>query len=192
MHVQPVRQPRLISNPSVSTIQHGQSKVWELSLRRQMRCRCMIHQELKCWSKPKDWWMRRYVYGTSEQIYMSCTINSQSYSIAWHNVLIFANYLLSILQNLLWDLPHCNIYSLMCTDLLHQIHRGVFCHLMDWFKTMIKSLYDIRTANQYLDQFDKRFATIPAFTGIKKFQKGIAETQYTTGREWADIFKVCT
>ena len=43
-------------------------------------------------SKPKDWWMRRYVHGTSEQMYMSCTINS--HSIAWDNVLIFANYLL--------------------------------------------------------------------------------------------------
>jgi hypothetical protein len=61
---------------------------------------------------------------------------------------------------------------------------------MDWFTAMLKSLYDIRTANQYLDQFDKRFATIPSFTGIKKFPKGIGEHKYTTGSEWADIFKV--
>ena len=69
--------------------------------------------------------------------------------------MIFVKCLLCTLHNLLWDLPHCNIYSTMCTDLLHQIHQGMFCHLMDWFTAMLKSLYDIRTANQYLDQFDK-------------------------------------
>jgi hypothetical protein len=88
------------------------------------------------------------------------------------------------MQNLLWGIPRCNIYSTISTDLLHQIHKGIFCHVLNWFTKIVES-------NKDLNEFDKRFSVIPSFPGIKKFHHGILRLSQITAREWADIFKVC-
>src|SRR4051812_33916230 len=87
------------------------------------------------------------------------------------------------MQNLPWDIPRCNIYSKISTDLLHQIRKGVFCHVLNWYTKIIGS-------NKDLDEFGKRFTVIPSFPGIKKFHNGILGLGQITAREWADIFKV--
>ena len=55
---------------------------------------------------------------------------------------------------------------------------------------MIEYVYDVREANRYKDEMDKRFAVIPAFSGIKKFPKGILGLSQMTARKYADIIKV--
>jgi len=55
---------------------------------------------------------------------------------------------------------------------------------------MIEYEYDIREANMYKDELDKRFAFVSAFSGMKKFPKGIYRLGQMTAREYADTIKV--
>jgi len=55
---------------------------------------------------------------------------------------------------------------------------------------MIEYQYDIREANMYKDELDRRFAFIPPFSGIKNFDKGINRLGQMTAREYADTLKV--
>ena len=77
------------------------------------------------------------------------------------------------------------------SDLLHQIKKGVWKHLMEWFQKLLEHFYTIREANQYLDELDKRISLVPHFTGIKSFPQGIRNIEQITAMEYADIIKVC-
>jgi hypothetical protein len=94
------------------------------------------------------------------------------------------------IQNLLWDIPRCNIYATIMPDLLHQIKKGVWAHLLNWFQSLLQEVYEIRRANDYLDEMDKRFALVPCFKGIKNFPKGIRGIEQITAGEYAHIMKV--
>ena len=61
---------------------------------------------------------------------------------------------------------------------------------MNLFTKMIDYVYDIREDNRYKNKMDKCFAVISAFSGIKKFPKGIIGLGQMTAREYADIIKV--
>lgn len=75
-------------------------------------------------------------------------------------------------------------------DLLHQLKKGIWSHILDWFIYLLHDVHGVRTANQYADEFDKRFTLIPNFTNIKRFPKGIRHIEYITAGEYADIMKV--
>ena len=77
------------------------------------------------------------------------------------------------IQNSLWNLPRCNIYATIMSDLLHQIKNGVWKHIMEWFKILLLHHYTVQEANQYLDELDKHVSLVPHFTGIKSFPQGI-------------------
>src|SRR3954471_4322387 len=76
------------------------------------------------------------------------------------------------IQNLLWDIPRCNIYATIMPDLLHQIKKGVWLHLLNWFQFFLQDMYEVRKANEYLDEIDKCFVLVLCFKGIKSFSKG--------------------
>jgi hypothetical protein len=75
-------------------------------------------------------------------------------------------------------------------DLLHQVKKGVWLHLVNWFQSLLQEVYESRRANKYLDEMDKRFALIPCFKGIKSFPKGICGMEQITASEYAHIMKV--
>ncbi len=91
---------------------------------------------------------------------------------------------------MLWEIPRCNIYSTIASDPLHQLKKGVWVHLIDWFECLIFNIYDVRQANRYMHEFNKRFRMVPSFSGIKSFPNGISELSYITAKETADIMKV--
>ena len=94
------------------------------------------------------------------------------------------------MQNPLWNIPRCNIYATIMPDLLHQIKKGVWSHLLDWFQALLRDTFEVRKANEYLDELDKRFMFVPRFAGIKTFPKGIRCMEYITAGEFAHIIKV--
>ena len=93
-------------------------------------------------------------------------------------------------QNRLWNIPRCNIYETIMPDLLHQVKKGVWSHLLRWFQDLLHDIHDIRRVNEYLDEMDKRFTLVPRFMGIKCFPKGIHCLEQITAAEYAQIMKV--
>ena len=75
-------------------------------------------------------------------------------------------------------------------DLLHQIKKGVWLHLLNWFQSLLQEAFEVRKANEYLDEMDRRFALVPHFRGIKSFPKGIRGIEQITAGEYAHIMKV--
>lgn len=75
-------------------------------------------------------------------------------------------------------------------DLLHQIKKGVWSHLLNWFQSLLQETYDVRRANEYIDEMDKRFTFVPRFKGLKSFPKGIHSMGQITAGEYAQIMKV--
>jgi len=61
---------------------------------------------------------------------------------------------------------------------------------MDWFTKMLEYEYDIREANVYKEELDKWIAFVPAFSGMKKFPKGINRLSQIIAQEYAEIIKV--
>jgi helix-turn-helix protein len=76
------------------------------------------------------------------------------------------------------------------SDLLHQIKKGAWSHLLNWFQSLLQEIFEVRKANDYLDEMDNRFALVPCFKGIKSFPKGIRDMEQITAGEYADIMKV--
>lgn len=77
------------------------------------------------------------------------------------------------------DLPHVQLGSLFTPDLLHQIHKGCFAHLKDWFETLLSD-----------KEFNMRFKAVPAFPGLRHFKKGITTISQWTGKEYKDMEKI--
>lgn len=75
-------------------------------------------------------------------------------------------------------------------DLLHQVKKGVWPHLISWFEALLRHIFDIRKANEYIDEIDKRLTLIPYYRGIKAFPKGIRGMAQITAGEYGDIMKV--
>ena len=93
-------------------------------------------------------------------------------------------------QNLLWDIPQCNIYATIMPDLLHQIKKGVWSHLVNWFQALVRDIHDVREVNKYLDEMDKHFVLVPSFKDIKSFPKGICGMEQITAGEYTYIMKI--
>ena len=96
-----------------------------------------------------------------------------------------SKYMFLYIQNLLWDIPRCNIYATIMPDLLHQIKKGVWSYLLNWFQALLRDIHDVRKANEYLDEMDKRFALVLSFKDIKNFSKGICGMEQITAGEYA-------
>ena len=79
---------------------------------------------------------------------------------------------------------------IIISNLLHQIKKGIWSHLLNWFQALLWDIYDVQEANEYLDEMDKCFALVPSFKDIKSFPKGIRGMEQITAGEYAHIMKV--
>ena len=93
-------------------------------------------------------------------------------------------------QHPLWDLPYNNIYQTVTPDMLHQVKKGVWEHLLNLFQQLIMTTNELRTAQKYLKELDARFTFVPQFPGLKSFPRGITKLPQVTGSEYFQIMNV--
>ncbi|KIK17766.1 hypothetical protein PISMIDRAFT_110808, partial [Pisolithus microcarpus 441] len=75
------------------------------------------------------------------------------------------------------DLPHADIFTAITSDILHQLHQGIF---KDHFKKWCMVLMDKQ-------DFDACFRTMPVFLGLCHFKEGISKAKQWTGTDHKQV-----
>ncbi len=82
------------------------------------------------------------------------------------------------------DLPHCDIFSCIMPDLLHQLHKGVFKdHTVSWST-------DPRSMEGSSDELDRRFKAMPLHPSLCHFKRWISLVSQWTRTEYKHMEKV--
>ncbi|KAJ7193475.1 hypothetical protein GGX14DRAFT_537556 [Mycena pura] len=79
------------------------------------------------------------------------------------------------------DLPHCDIFRSMTPDLLHELHNGVFDHLVKWSTSAMMGGEA---------EVDQRYRSMTPHPALRHFKKGISLTTQWTGTERKNMEKV--
>ncbi|KAI6102035.1 hypothetical protein EDD16DRAFT_1696689 [Pisolithus croceorrhizus] len=75
------------------------------------------------------------------------------------------------------DLPHANIFTAITSDILHQLHQGIF---KDHFKKWCMALMGKQ-------DFDAQFHAMPEFSGLHHFKEGISKVKQWTGTDHKQV-----
>lgn len=76
--------------------------------------------------------------------------------------------------------PFIDTDTLFTPDILHQLHKGMFqTHLLRWVKERLTK-----------DEIDRRFRSLPRYSGLRHFGKGISHISQMTGKEQKELEKV--
>jgi hypothetical protein len=84
---------------------------------------------------------------------------------------------------------YSDIHSAISPDILHQIFKGVFKHVMAWNLGHI-SLNHKMTIPAAQKELDQRFQQMFPWPGLKSFNKGISEIKTWQGHEQKDMMRV--
>lgn len=68
-------------------------------------------------------------------------------------------------------------------DILHEILKGVFSAMLEWWHQMLKG----RTA---VNEYEVRCLSIPHYPGLHRFTKPINELRQSSGRDMREIMRV--
>ncbi|KAJ7634868.1 hypothetical protein FB45DRAFT_830357 [Roridomyces roridus] len=84
--------------------------------------------------------------------------------------------------NPFWEaFPHCDIFSCMTPDALHELHNGVFGdHIIKWAN---------KATRGGSKEIDARFRALPPHPTLRHFKKGISLTTQWTGKEHKNMEK---
>ncbi|KAJ7290123.1 hypothetical protein C8J57DRAFT_1164296 [Mycena rebaudengoi] len=86
------------------------------------------------------------------------------------------------------NLPHCDIFSCMTPDLLHELHNGVFGdHIVNWTTTAAGGTGGTKAGTE---EIDLRFRAMTPHPCMRHFKKGISLTTQWTGGERKNMEKV--
>ncbi|KAI5984843.1 hypothetical protein EDD15DRAFT_2390291 [Pisolithus albus] len=78
------------------------------------------------------------------------------------------------------DLPHADIFTVITSDILHQLHQGIFKdHFKKWCIVLVGK-----------QNFDARFRAMPAFSGLRHFKEGISKVKQWTGADHKQVQRV--
>ena len=77
------------------------------------------------------------------------------------------------------DLPHSNIFSCITSDVLHQLHQGVFeDHFKKWYMQLIPQ-----------NMFDSHFWAMRPHQGLHQFKDGISKVKQWM---WSAVYNSCS
>ncbi|KAF8993058.1 hypothetical protein BDQ17DRAFT_1392721 [Cyathus striatus] len=99
----------------------------------------------------------------------------------------FADQFLHLVDPFWQNLPHCNIFSCIIPDILHQLHKGIFKdHVFSWAMSVMGG----SSQAENIREVDERFKAMTTHQALRHFKKGISLTSQWTGTEHKNMEKV--
>ncbi|KAF2702389.1 hypothetical protein K504DRAFT_394457 [Pleomassaria siparia CBS 279.74] len=86
-------------------------------------------------------------------------------------------------SNFTWRHAHVNVHEALVPDLLHQLHKGIVKHSLDWLSLLIgdihgKSSKNLSTTGRH--KLDDNYRNVPHYPGLKIFN----HTAYSRISQW--------
>ncbi|KAI5990752.1 hypothetical protein EDD15DRAFT_2170053, partial [Pisolithus albus] len=110
-----------------------------------------------------------------DQTQMTCTLHAQA--TGQYPPKFIAQGLQPIFSPFWADFPHADIFTMITSDILHQLHQGIFKdHFKKWCMALVGK-----------QDFDARFCAMPEFSGLCHFKEGISKVKQWTGTDHKQV-----